>query len=139
MVAKSKLKISSPLILILLISDKEKEDVEQLLHTVLVPAFPPNRSQWRKLEIAMKFINISKKSARETRMKKEQKYKVLKESENTENNDRGKKSNDGYNSFQLPSDDVDGVIKKDHHVKFKPNKRKKSRWKRIKHSLHQIM
>ena len=120
-----------------MISDKKKEDVEQLLHTVLVPAFPPNRSQWRKLEIAMKFINMSKKSARETRMKKEKKYKVLKESEKTENDDthfaREKKS------LQLPSDDVDGVINKDHHVKFKPNKRKKSRWKRIKHSLHQIM
>ena len=127
----------------MLISDKEKEDVEQLLHTVLVPAFPPNRSQWRKLEIAMKFINMSKKSARETRMKKEKKYKVLKESEKTENDDthfaRGKKSKDDCKSPQLPSDDVDGVINKDHHVKFKPNKRKKSRWKRIKHSLHQIM
>ena len=47
----------------------EKEDVgsvndlEHLLSTILVPSFPPNRSQWKKLEIALKFINKSKESA----------------------------------------------------------------------------
>ena len=41
---------------------KEKpEEVENLLKTVNVPTTgPPNRSQWRKLELAMKFINKSK-------------------------------------------------------------------------------
>ena len=41
---------------------KEKpEEVENLLKTVNVPSTgPPNRSQWRKLELAMKFINKSK-------------------------------------------------------------------------------
>ena len=38
-------------------------DLEHLLSTILVPSFPPNRSQWKKLEIALKFINKSKKSA----------------------------------------------------------------------------
>ena len=37
-----------------------EEEVEDLLKTVLVPSFPPNRSQWKKLELAMKFINKSK-------------------------------------------------------------------------------
>ena len=35
-------------------------DLEHLLSTILVPSFPPNRSQWKKLELAMKFINNSK-------------------------------------------------------------------------------
>ena len=39
------------------------EEVENLLKTVQVPTTgTPNRSQWRKLELAMKFINISKQS-----------------------------------------------------------------------------
>ena len=39
---------------------KNPADVEDLLKSVLVPSFPPNRSQWKKLELAMKFINKSK-------------------------------------------------------------------------------
>ena len=40
------------------------EEVENLLKTVQVPTTgPPNRSQWRKLELAMKFINKSKPEA----------------------------------------------------------------------------
>ena len=40
------------------------EEVENLLKTVQVPTTgPPNRSQWRKLELAMKFINKSKAEA----------------------------------------------------------------------------
>ena len=38
-------------------------DIECLLSTILVPSFPPNRSQWKKLEIALKFIKKSKQSA----------------------------------------------------------------------------
>ena len=38
-------------------------DVDHILHSVLVPSFPPNTSQWRKLELAMKFINKSKAEA----------------------------------------------------------------------------
>ncbi len=43
------------------------EDVQGILNTLLVPMDPPNRSQWRKLELAMKFINISKQSVAHTR------------------------------------------------------------------------
>ena len=45
-----------------------KEEVEQLLLTVLLPSFPPNRSQWKKLEIALDFI---KKSRTQTRARAE--------------------------------------------------------------------
>lgn len=45
-----------------------KEEVEQLLLTVLLPSFPPNRSQWKKLEIALDFI---KKSRTQTRARTE--------------------------------------------------------------------
>ena len=39
-----------------------KDEVDRLLQSVLVPAKPPNRSQWKKLELAMKFIQASKKA-----------------------------------------------------------------------------
>ena len=42
-------------------------DVDQLLQTILVPTFPPNRSQWRKLDIAMQFIHRSKMSLKRKR------------------------------------------------------------------------
>ena len=43
-------------------SSEERDTVEHLLRTVLVPSYPPNRSQWRKLKLALKFINSSKKA-----------------------------------------------------------------------------
>ena len=46
-----------------------QEEVEQLLLSILVPSFPPNRSQWKKLEIALDFI---KKSRSQTRMRRRQ-------------------------------------------------------------------
>ena len=62
----------------------EKEDVgsvndlEHLLSTILVPSFPPNRSQWKKLEIALKFINKSKESASmQSREKNLQKIEII--------------------------------------------------------------
>ena len=41
------------------------EEVEEILKTVIPPSNrnPPNRSQWRKVELAMKFINKSKAEA----------------------------------------------------------------------------
>merc|ERR1712079_216339 len=41
-------------------------EVKGLLETLSVPHNPPNRSQWRKLELAVKFIHKSKQSAIET-------------------------------------------------------------------------
>ena len=42
---------------------EEDEDIEQLLLTILVPSFPPNRSQWKKLENALNFIKKSRKAS----------------------------------------------------------------------------
>ena len=47
--------------------NQNPEDVQGILNTLLVPMDPPNRSQWRKLELAMKFINISKQSVANSR------------------------------------------------------------------------
>ena len=41
--------------------------IQDILETVKVPCYPPNKSQWKKLELAVKFINISKTSAANTR------------------------------------------------------------------------
>ena len=41
------------------------------MSTLRIPVYPPDRSQWRKLELAMKFINNSKASAKETKERKE--------------------------------------------------------------------
>ena len=59
---------------------KEDPTVHDLLQTILVPSYPPNRSQWRKLELALKFINLSKKSARDAKTESngEKKRKVEK-------------------------------------------------------------
>ena len=50
-----------------IISSEERDTVEHLLRTVLVPSYPPNRSQWRKLELALKFINMSLKSSKKAK------------------------------------------------------------------------
>ena len=44
-------------------SGKDPDDVRAIVNTLLVPMDPPNRSQWRKLELAMEFIKKSKNSA----------------------------------------------------------------------------
>ena len=50
----------------LAMSTEEDTNVHDLLNTLLVPTYPPNRSQWKKLELALKFINLSKQSAKES-------------------------------------------------------------------------
>ena len=52
-------------------SAEDDSNVHDLLNTLLVPAYPPNRSQWRKLELALKFINVSKQSAKQSKSKEE--------------------------------------------------------------------
>ena len=41
----------------------DKENISDILNSVKIPTYPPNKSQWKKLELAVKFINISKSSA----------------------------------------------------------------------------
>ena len=41
-------------------NDLASAEVDHLLKSLLVPSFPPNRSQWKKLELALKFIKKSK-------------------------------------------------------------------------------
>ena len=38
-----------------------QDNIQDILQSVKIPCQPPNKSQWKKLEIAIKFIN-----ARET-------------------------------------------------------------------------
>ena len=54
---------------------REPGNVQDILTTLLVPMEPPNRSQWKKLELAMKFIHLSKESV--ARTKKSQKSQVF--------------------------------------------------------------
>ena len=60
----------------------ESGDIDHLLHSVLIPTFPPNRSQWRKLENALKFINNSKQSANTTKQNRLEEAKTAKKQEN---------------------------------------------------------
>ena len=46
-----------------------QNDIDHLLLTVLLPSFPPNRSQWKKLEHALNFINKSRSSSSEEERK----------------------------------------------------------------------
>ena len=45
--------------------------IDELLSSLKIPMNPPDKSQWRKLELAMRFINKSRCSAKETRKRKE--------------------------------------------------------------------
>ena len=49
--------------------DDHQNDIDHLLLTVLLPSFPPNRSQWKKLEHALNFINKSRSSSSEEERK----------------------------------------------------------------------
>ena len=61
------MKIIAKLLQTITMTSEEDTNVKDLLNTLLVPTYPPNRSQWKKLELALKFINMSKQSAKETR------------------------------------------------------------------------
>ena len=43
-----------------------QDNIQDILQSVKIPCHPPNKSQWKKLEIAVKFIN-----ARETFLKRD--------------------------------------------------------------------
>ena len=47
------------------------DNVEDLLNKLRIPAYPPDRSKWRKLEIAMKFIEKSKTSVEQSKKRRE--------------------------------------------------------------------
>ena len=55
---------------------RDPEDVQGILTTLLVPMEPPNRSQWKKLELAMKFIKLSKQSVAGSKKVKRQEWNV---------------------------------------------------------------
>ena len=59
-------------------------NVHDLLNTLLVPTYHPNRSQWTKLELAMELINISKKRVKEA--KSSSKNHSAKETKKTDQN-----------------------------------------------------
>ena len=44
-----------------------QDNIQDILDSVKIPCQPPNKSQWKKLEIAVKFINASKKCAEQKR------------------------------------------------------------------------
>ena len=44
-----------------------QDNIQDILDSVKIPCQPPNKSQGKKLEIAVKFINVSKKSAEQKR------------------------------------------------------------------------
>ena len=67
---KKELKIIFILNLELWRRSMNEENIENILQTVLVPSQPPNRSQWRKLELALKFIHNSKKSVKQKESRK---------------------------------------------------------------------
>ena len=49
----------------------QEGNVDDLLSKLRIPAHPPDRSKWRKLEIAVKFIGNSKTSAQHTKTRRE--------------------------------------------------------------------
>ena len=110
----------------------ESVDIDNLLKTVLVPSYPPNRSQWKKIELAMKFINKSKNCAQTQPQ-------------------NGKKVNVSYEEGKIPeikeerrncATKIVNEMKIQENMKFGsediPFKRQ-SNWKRMKHSIQHIL
>ena len=122
-------------------------NVDELLNTLRIPAIPPNRSQWKKLEIAVKFINKSKNSAQETRTRKESLKIDPKEPELFETASSVKSSKpESTVTFKMKkkeSENLDKVQKNtDGQGSKKSQKnvpRKDSKWSKIRSSLHQVM
>ena len=50
--------------------DECVDNVDDLLKNLKIPACPPDSKKWRKLKIAMKFIDKSKLSAEQTKRRK---------------------------------------------------------------------
>jgi hypothetical protein len=49
----------------------QEGSVDDLLSKLKIPVHPPDRSKWRKLEIAVKFIGKSKTSVQHTNKRRE--------------------------------------------------------------------
>ena len=60
-------------------------DIDDLLHSVLTPTSPPNRTQWKKLDYALKFTSNIKQSANRRRQSKISESNM----ENTHENSNG--------------------------------------------------
>ena len=71
-------------------SGESSTNIQDILESVKIPSHPPNKSQWKKLELAVKFINISKSSAaaRRASMKMEPKECFLTTDENSEESEK---------------------------------------------------
>ena len=124
-------------------------NVDDLLNTLRIPAFPPDRSQWRKLEIAVKFINKSKHCAQQTRDRKESLKIDPKEPELLEIDDKASTKTLNKPKAQVTSKmekkesenldiipkNTDGLSKNS----IKIVQIKDSKWAKIRGSLHQIM
>ena len=119
-----------------------KGNVDELLNTLRIPAFPPDRSQWRKLEIAVNFINKSKHCAEQTRARKESLKIDPKEPELLET--------DSTKKLIKPKTQVTSKMEKKEYENLDiipknadgSNRRlqiKDSKWAKIRGSLHQIM
>ena len=110
---------------------EHKGNVDELLNTLLIPNFPPNRSQWRKLELALKFINISKNCAEKRRVRKESLKIEPKEPELLIVKQRN----------ILEEIETNPKIQNGSEIKKSNRKipKKESNWIKIRKSLHKIM
>jgi hypothetical protein len=113
-------------------------DVDKILQTILVPSFPPNRSQWRKLDLALKFINKSKHSSTQTRKRSNAQEYNSKQSVICEYQDKTEKSNpdtDERFKIRMDSNTTDGGNDLEEDLCLK----KRSIWSKIKSSSKHIL
>jgi hypothetical protein len=111
--------------------------VGDLLSTLRIPVYPPDRSEWRKLELAMKFINISKTSVEQTKSRKES-LKINPKDPELFDTDHEDSNHD--DNFEVQSEkEREG----EYQVKVSKSKKittaKVSNWSKIRNSLHKIM
>ena len=78
--------------------------MEDLLKTVLVPSFPPNRSQWKKLELAMKFIKKSKVEVERRRSEDHGKLSTAKDEDKVVRQELNLSAREVYHKKRLSAD-----------------------------------
>ena len=110
---------------------EEGRNVDDLLSTLRIPVYPPDRSQWRKLELAMKFINNSKTSVKQTKERKES-LKISPKDPELFARDHGQLQQNGHSSHSHSRTNHEVM------VSTRPA-RKMSNWSKIRKSLQQIM
>ena len=110
---------------------EDEGKVDELLSSLRIPVYPPDRRRWKKLELAVKFINKSKTSVRQS---KERKESLKLQPKDLEVLVPGSDDDGPDHDPPQPGHDDQGS-----HAVVSSTSGKESNWSKIRQSLHKIM